>query len=100
MKHDLCVQGDSGAQRGAEHPKPLIDDERKRHETGITCPADTARLLLAYETLIYSSQRMLIPPIMQDYDSALHKSFVPINTLLKRVICTSFVFHSSWFARW
>lgn len=61
-KHDLCVQGDSGAQMGAEHPKPLIYDERKWHETGITCPADTARLLLAYETLIYSSERMLTPP--------------------------------------
>lgn len=62
MKHDLFVQGDSGVQMGAEHPKPLIQHERKQHETGITCPAETARLLLAYETLIYSSERMLIPP--------------------------------------
>lgn len=64
MKPDLCVQGDSGAQMGAEHlffqPKPLIHDERKRHKTCITCPTDMARLLLAYETQIYSSERMLI----------------------------------------
>lgn len=46
MKHDLCVQGDSGAQKGADHPKPLTYDERKWHETGITCAAGNPDLFI------------------------------------------------------
>lgn len=40
--------------------QPLITDERKHHETCITCLTDVARLLLASEGLIYSSEIMLI----------------------------------------
>lgn len=66
-------------------------------------PTDIARALLAYETLIYSSERMLIfslSPTIQDYGLALYNSLVPINTALKRLICTSILFRSLWFVWW